>query len=96
LYDPEYNKKVRDWHMQHYYDTVDWSKYGYPSERRKYKLSSAFFNYGKGNVNKSIEKARKNGLDIYNGDGWMTYLPDETRNYVNFLFNDADASKYKT
>lgn len=96
LYDPEYNKRVRDWHMQHYYDTVDWSKYGYPSERRKYQLSSAFFNYGKGNVNKSIEKARKNGLDIYNGDGWMTYLPDETKNYVNFLFNDTDASKHKT
>lgn len=95
VFDPVYNESVRDWALQKNYNS-DWAKYGNPTDKGRWARAYAAYNYGASNLGKAIRKAEREGIDVVNGDGWMTYLPDETKSYVNFIMNSIDSSRYKT
>ena len=49
----------------------------------------ASYNFGEGNVRKALNKASEAGVDIYNDPRlWLDYLPEETKNYVNYILFD--------
>lgn len=95
IWDPIYNERVRDWVMDRNWKS-NVVKEGNPSNKTRMKKALAAYNYGVGNLKKALNKAKKAGVDTINGDEWLEYLPSETRNYVNFIMNGLDASKYKT
>lgn len=49
----------------------------------------ASYNFGEGNTIKALTKAKNEGVNIY-GDPrlWMSYLPEETRGYLNKILFD--------
>ena len=87
ILDYKYNKEVRDYMM-------DWlSERPYlqaPTDSVAMGKQLAAYNYGPGNVKKKLEKAKAAGIDIEDGWDWLSYMPEETRNYVNFILRNKD------
>ena len=47
------------------------------------------YNWGEGNTRNALEKAKKEGVDIYSDPRlWMKYLPDETSGYLQKILFD--------
>lgn len=87
IYDYNYNREIRDYMM-------DWlSERPYlqaPTDSVAMGKQLAAYNYGPGNVKKKLEKAKAAGVDIEDGWDWLSYMPEETRNYVNFILRNKD------
>lgn len=87
ILDYKYNKEVRDYMM-------DWlSERPYlqaPTDSVAMGKQLAAYNYGSGNVKKKLEKAKSEGVDINDSWDWLSYMPEETRNYVNFILRNKD------
>ena len=87
ILDYKYNKEVRDYMM-------DWlSERPYlqaPTDSVAMGKQLAAYNYGPGNVKKKLEKAKAEGVDIDDSWDWLSYMPEETRNYVNFILRNKD------
>lgn len=90
LLDPAFNEGLRDWYMDENLPKYEAVKRGNPSdivrEYRKY----AAYNMGPGALNKALTKAVNAGVDIDNTADWVSYLPKETRDYVNFIVGGRD------
>lgn len=87
----ENNKKVRDYYMQWLSerpylqgltDSVAMAK------------QLAAYNWGIGNVKKSLEKAKSKGIDIDDSFDWLDEMPQETREYVNFILFNQDINQF--
>lgn len=102
LYDPVYNKKVRDWTMQKLWNS-DTIKKNNPSEEVRLAKTLAAYNWGATNLGKYLTTLKEAGKDIYSDNSWMEGLPKETRDYVNYIMyhlptrgkNDDDYNRSK-
>ena len=56
----------------------------------RYAKALAAYNWGRGNVLKALNKAKAAGEDIYDSWGWLPYLEQEPRDYVNFILRGMD------
>ena len=87
ILDYKYNKEVRDYMM-------DWlSERPYlqaPTDSVAMGKQLAAYNYGPNNVKKKLKKAKAAGVDINDSWDWLSYMPEETRNYVNFILRNKD------
>lgn len=93
LNNAKFNERVRDWYMDRlpsymasdvYYDDE-------PEDVRLAKIYAAY-NWGAGNVNKHLRAAQEKGIDIHGSTDWLEGMPKETRDYVNFIVLDNDAT----
>lgn len=84
LFDPVYNRKVRDWTIE---DILrrEWINKGNPSDAVKWAKVLAAYNRGPQGTLNALNKAKAAGVDIYNSFDWLSYLPTETQNYVNWI-----------
>lgn len=86
----ENNKKVRDYYMQ-------WlSERPYLqglTESVAMAKQLAAYNWGIGNVKKALEKAKSKSIDIEDSFDWLDEMPQETRNYVNFILLNQDINE---
>lgn len=84
LFDPVYNKKVRDWTMQKLWNSDTVKKNNPPEEVRLAKMLAAY-NWGATNLGKYLTRLKEAGKDIYSDNSWVEGLPKETREYVNYI-----------
>ena len=78
------NKAVRDALMDDLYNSR-WATKGYPSDSVR-----TAYNWGSGNLTNHLNNLKQQGSDIYHSMGWIDTLPNETRNYVNFILRGKD------
>lgn len=55
----------------------------------------AAYNYGRANTIKALNKAKRDGKDIYQSLDWLEHFPKETEDYVNFILNGKDINQHK-
>ena len=94
IYDYDYNKKIRDWAMNRYYN-LHTVKTGIPTDSVRVAKQLAAYNWGEGNLGKFLEKQKNSGVDIYGSLNWIEDLPTETKNYINFILRGKDINQYK-
>ena len=84
LYDPMYNKKVRDWLMNKLYNspTINTNN---PKEEVRLAKALAAYNWGRKNLEDHLVALKNAGKDIYSDNSWMEGIPTETKNYINFI-----------
>lgn len=86
LFDPVYNKRVRDWFIQRLWNS-DTIKKNNPSEEVRLAKMLAAYNWGQGNLGDYLMDLKRKGIDIYSNNDWVKGLPEETRDYVNYIMN---------
>ena len=94
LTDTEFNGQVRDWYLDGLLGR-NWVTKGEAPDSIQWGKALAAYNYGPTNVVNTLNKAKKEGVDIYNGWDWLGYMPQETQDYVNFVLRNKDINKYK-
>lgn len=84
IYDPIYNKRVRDWLMNRLYNspTINTNN---PSEEVRLAKTLAAYNWGRKNLENYLVSLKNQNKDIYSDNSWMEGIPLETRNYINFI-----------
>ena len=94
LYDPTYNKKVRDWLMNKLYNspTINTNN---PKEEVRLAKALAAYNWGRKNLEDHLVALKNAGKDIYSDNSWMEGIPTETKNYINFILYHKP-TKYKS
>ena len=92
LDDPIDNQKVRDWKINQDITSDIFTK-GEPSDSVLWAKTLAAYNYGRRNTINSLNKAKRDGKDIYQSLDWLEYLPKETKDYVNFILR---GKRYKS
>lgn len=93
LRDPSYNRRIRDWHL----NKLNRSRTIHnnnPSEEVRLAKQYGAYNYGQGKLGKALEKAKNEGVDIYNTLDWVDtkYIPKETVDYINFVVRGLDST----
>ena len=94
LDDPIDNQKVRDWKINQDITSDIFTK-GEPSDSVLWAKTLAAYNYGRRNTINSLNKAKRDGKDIYQSLDWLEYLPKETKDYVNFILRRKDINQHK-
>ena len=96
LYDPVYNEKVRDWLFTNL-GTRQWVTKGNPSDSVKIGKQLAAYNAGPGPILKGLNKAKTQGIDIYNSFDWVNtdYIPKETVDYVNWILRNKSTGVHR-
>lgn len=90
------NLKVRDAQMENLMNASFIDKPN-QSDSIRYAKALASFNHGRDNVRNALNKAKANGVDIYNSWDWLTeeYLPKETIDYINFIERGQNNSVHR-
>lgn len=89
------NTDVRNWYFGEKLMNRPWvNKEGQNDSIRVAKALAAY-NYGPSNTLKVLNKAKENGIDIYNGWDWMNLFPKETRDYINFILKGQNNSLHR-
>lgn len=93
LNDPRYNRKVRDYMMRR----VMRSDAFYPEDTDSVRVGKqlAYYNWGMGNMRNYLKQQEKKGVDTRYSFDWLDELPEETRNYVNFILRNKDINEHK-
>lgn len=93
LNDPRYNRKVRDYMMRR----VMRSNAFYPEDTDSVRMGKqlAYYNWGMGNMYKYLKEQERKGVDTRYSFDWLEELPEETRNYVNFILRNRDINEHK-
>lgn len=94
LYDDTINQQVRDWYMNDLMNRP-WNTKNNPSDSVQYAKSLGAYNWGPTNLVDTLNKAKADGVDIYNSWDWLTYLPAETRDYINFVLRNQNNSSHR-
>lgn len=94
LYDDTINQQVRDWYMNDLMNRP-WNTKNNPSDSVQYAKSLGAYNWGPTNLVDTLNKAKADGVDIYNSWDWLTYLPTETRDYINFVLRNQNNSAHR-
>jgi len=92
LMDAAFNEGLRDWYMDEALPRYNAIKRGNPTDLIREYRKYAAYNMGPGALNKALTKAEKDGIDIDTTTDWISYLPKETRDYVNFIVGQEDVS----
>lgn len=90
LFDPEYSRKVRDWYINNRFNRYEMMRLGNPSDSVKTARRYAAYNWGPVALGSALKKMQAEGIDIDNSWDWLDHLPEETRNYVNFVVRGMD------
>ena len=83
------NKAVRDVMMDDLYNR-SWATKGFPSDSVRTAKTLAAYNWGSGNLTDHLQNLKNQGVDIYHSMDWISTLPPETENYVNFILREKD------
>ena len=94
LYDDTINQQVRDWYMNDLMNRP-WNTKNNPSDSVQYAKSLGAYNWGPTNLVNTLNKAKADGVDIYNSWDWLAYLPTETRDYINFVLRNQNNSAHR-
>ena len=88
--DPEKALKVRNWAITRF-QNAPWNtpKKGQIPINKLAKAYAAY-NWGPGSLVEYLNKAKKNGEDIYKDTTWIHSLPPETKNYLDRVLFDDD------
>lgn len=84
LRDYAYNRAVRDWYLDKLSRSQTVTRGNPKDDVRLAKLYAAY-NWGVGNLGDYLQGLKNAGEDIYGSTGWVEGLPEETRNYVNWI-----------
>lgn len=90
LNNPAYNRKVRDFVLGIIPRDLGafWSDDS--SDEINLAKRYAAYNWGAGSLRNYLRKKQKEGVDIHNSLAWLSGLPKETRDYVNFIVFNQD------
>jgi len=91
LTDQAINSAVRDWQMQALMQRP-WVTAGGANDSIQFAKALSGYNWGSTNTVNALNKAKADGVDIYNGWEWLSYLPKETQDYINFILRGQDNS----
>ena len=94
LYDDTVNQQIRDWYMNDLMNRP-WNTKNNPSDSVQYAKSLGAYNWGPTNLVDTLNKAKADGVDIYNSWDWLSYLPAETRDYINFVLRNQNNSAHR-
>ena len=95
IFDPKYNRRVRDWEFNRYKNT-ETVNMGNPTDSVKMGRRLAAYNYGLTNVNRLISELNKKGINTTTNFDWLDHFPKETRDYVNFVLRGKDTGAHRT
>ena len=87
------NEDVRNWYFSR--TPAFMGKDVYDAEEPEWnRLAKAYaaYNWGPGNLNKHLRAAQNRGVDVHDSLDWMDGMPEETRNYVNFIVLGKDVN----
>ena len=90
LLDPNFNEELRDWYMNTNLNKYNALRRGNPTPLIKEYRRYAAYNMGPVGLNSALNKAIADGIDIDNTIDWISYLPKETQDYVNFIVGKQD------
>ena len=90
LLDPIFNEELRDWYMNTNLNKYNALRRGNPTPLVKEYRRYAAYNMGPVGLNSALNKAVAAGIDIDNTIDWISYLPKETQDYVNFIVGKQD------
>lgn len=95
MYDPAKNTDVRNWLL----DKLEYSTMAnraLSGDSVAYAKALGGFDWGRSNMSSALTKAKDAGVDIYDSWDWLSYLPQETRDYINFVLRGQDVNTKKT
>ena len=80
------NTVVRDFKFNKTLNS-EWVNKNNPSDAVRYAKALVGYNFGNINTLRRLERAKKDGIDIYNTLDWLStkYLPEESVNYTKYL-----------
>lgn len=80
------NTVVRDFKFNKTLNS-EWVNKNNPSDAVRYAKALVGYNFGNTNTLRRLERAKKDGVDIYNTLDWLStkYLPEESVNYTKYL-----------
>ena len=80
------NTVVRDFKFNKTLNS-EWVNKNNPSDAVRYAKALVGYNFGNRNTLRRLERAKKDGVDIYNTLDWLStkYLPEESVNYTKYL-----------
>lgn len=80
------NTVVRDFKFNRTLNS-EWVNKNNPSDAVRYAKALVGYNFGNMNTLRRLERAKKDGVDIYNTLDWLStkYLPEESVNYTKYL-----------
>lgn len=94
LTDQATNTTVRDWYMTKLLGRP-WVTKGGANDSVQFAKGLAAYNYGPTAALTKLNEAKQAGVDIYNGWDWLSYMPTETRDYVNFILRGQNNSMHR-
>jgi hypothetical protein len=83
--------KIHKWYMTDLFNSSFINKPDQTNDIRTAKALAAY-NWGRGNLFDHLTKQKAAGKDIYKSKDWMNELPLETRDYVNKILYNTDAT----
>lgn len=88
------NTNVRNWYMN---DLMNrgWNTKNNPSDSVRVAKVLGAYNWGSGNLVNALNKAKADGVDIYNSWDWLPYLAPETRDYIDFILMGNNNSLHR-
>lgn len=88
------NTNVRNWYMN---DLMNrgWNTKNNPSDSVRVAKALGAYNWGSGNLVNALNKAKADGIDIYNSWDWLSYLAPETRDYIDFILMGNNNSLHR-
>lgn len=88
------NTNVRNWYMN---DLMNrgWNTKNNPSDSVRVAKALGAYNWGSGNLVNALNKAKADGVDIYNSWDWLPYLAPETRDYIDFILMGNNNSLHR-
>ena len=93
LKDDKLNMAIRDWKMNKNL-TSDWATKNAAPDSVVYAKALGGYNMGNTSFIKGLEKAKADGIDIYNSMDWINtkWFPKETVDYINFILRNQNNS----
>lgn len=93
LKDDKLNMAIRDWKMNKNL-TSDWATKNAAPDSVVYAKALGGYNMGNTSFIKGLEKAKADGIDIYNSMDWIDtkWFPKETVDYINFILRNQNNS----
>lgn len=88
LFNDSINTVVRDFKFNKTLNS-EWVNKNNPSDAVRYAKALVGYNFGNRNTLRRLERAKKDGVDIYNTLDWLStkYLPEESVNYTKYLLD---------
>ena len=96
LHNAKYNTQVRDWYMDNL-SGRPWITKGNATDSVRMGKQLAAYNAGPTKVLNALQKAKNDGVDIYDSFDWVStkYLKPETVDYVNWILRNKTTGSHR-